>query len=98
MLWQNDFKILIKSTSNQNLKKTLTLLYHIGLRSVECAKLEFKDIKSNDISIIDSRGKRSCFIPAETDFRAIQRKGIRKNLSHLESLQDMKILPQRKIF
>lgn len=67
MLSQNDFKILIKSTSNQNLKKALTLSYHFGLRAAECAKLKFEDIKSNGISIIDSKGKRSRFILAETE-------------------------------
>ena len=54
MLSQNDFKILIKSTSNQNLKKALTLSYHFGLRAAECAKLKFEDIKSNGISIYKS--------------------------------------------
>lgn len=67
MLSQNDFKTLIKSTSNQNLKKALTLSYHFGLRASECAKLKFEDIKHNGISIIDSKGKRSRFIPAETE-------------------------------
>ena len=59
--------ILIKSTSNQNLKKALTLSYHFGLRAAECAKLKFEDIKSNGISIADSKGKRSRFILAETE-------------------------------
>ena len=59
--------ILIKSTSNQNLKKALTLSYHFGLRAEECAKLKFEDIKSNGISIVDSKGKRSRFILAETE-------------------------------
>ena len=54
MLSQNDFKILIKSTSNQNLKKALTLSYHFGIRAAECAKLKFEDIKSNGISIYKS--------------------------------------------
>ncbi len=67
MLSQNDFKTLIKSTSNQNLKKALTLSYHFGLRASECAKLKFEDIKHSGISIIDSKGKRSRFIPAETE-------------------------------
>ena len=67
MLSQSDFKTLIKNTSNQNLKKALTLSYHFGLRAAECAKLKFEDIKSNGISIIDSKGKRSRFIPAETE-------------------------------
>ena len=67
MLSQSDFKTLIKNTSNQNLKKALTLSYHFGLRCAECAKLKFEDIKSNGISIIDSKGKRSRFIPAETE-------------------------------
>ncbi len=67
MLSQNDFKILIKSTSNQNLKKALTLSYHFGLRAAECAKLKFEDIKSNGISIIDSKGKKSRFILAEAE-------------------------------
>lgn len=67
MLSQNDFKTLIKNTSNQNLKKALTLSYHFGLRAAECAKLKFEDIKYNGISIIDSKGKRSRFIPAETE-------------------------------
>ncbi len=82
MLSQNDFKTLIKSTSNQNLKKALTLSYYFGLRVSEIAKLKIEDIKNNGISIIDSKGKRSRFIPAETEtaFRAIKRKGARKNL------------------
>lgn len=67
MLSQNDFKTLVKSTSNQNLKKALTLSYHFGLRAAECSKLKFEDIKSNGISIVDSKGKRSRFIPAETE-------------------------------
>ena len=67
MLSQNDFKTLIKSTSNQNLKKALILSYHFGLRAAECAKLKFEDIKNTGISIIDSKGKRSRFIPAETE-------------------------------
>ena len=67
MLSQNDFKTLIKSTSNQNLKKALTLSYHFGLRAAECAKLKYEDIKNNGISIIDSKGKRSRFIPAESE-------------------------------
>lgn len=66
MLSQNDLKTLIKSTSNQNLKKALILSYYFGLRSSECAKLKFEDIKSNGISIIDSKGKRSRFIPVES--------------------------------
>lgn len=67
MLSQNDFKTLIKSTSNQNLKKALALSYNFGLRAAECAKLKYEDIKSSGISIIDSKGKRSRFIPAETE-------------------------------
>lgn len=67
MLSQNDFETLIKSTSNQNLKKALILSYHFGLRAAECAKLKFEDIKSNGISIIDSKGKRSRFVPAESE-------------------------------
>ncbi len=67
MLSQNDFKTLIKSTSNQNLKKALTLSYYFGLRVSEIAKLKFEDIKNNGISIIDSKGKRSRFVPAETE-------------------------------
>lgn len=67
MLSQNDFKTLMKSTSNQNLKKALTLSYNFGLRAAECAKLKYEDIKSSGISIIDSKGKRSRFIPAETE-------------------------------
>lgn len=67
MLSQNDFKTLIKSTSNQNLKKALTLSYHFGLRAAECAKLKYEDIKKDGISVIDSKGKRSRFIPAETE-------------------------------
>ena len=67
MLSQSDFKTLIKNTSNQNLKKALTLSYHFGLRAAECAKLKFEDIKSNGISIIDSKGKKSRFILAETE-------------------------------
>ena len=67
ILLQNDFKILIKSTSNQNLKKALTLSYYFGLRAAECAKLKYEDIKNNGIFIIDSKGKRSRFIPAESE-------------------------------
>ncbi len=67
MLSQNDFKTLIKSTNNQNLKKALTLSFHFGLRAAECAKLKYEDIKSNGISVIDSKGKRSRFVPAETE-------------------------------
>ena len=66
MLSQNDFRTLIKNTRNLNLKKALTLSYHFGLRAAECAKLKFEDIKNTGISIIDSKGKRSRFIPAET--------------------------------
>ena len=91
MLSQNDFKILIKSTSNQNLKKALTLSYHFGLRAAECAKLKFEDIKSNGISInrqqrekkpLHSSGNRK----AKTDFRADKRKGARKNLPYSASV------------
>ena len=66
MLSQNDFRTLIINTRNLNLKKALTLSYHFGLRAAECAKLKFEDIKNTGISIIDSKGKRSRFIPAET--------------------------------
>ena len=67
MLSENDFETLIKSTTNQYLKKALILSYHFGLRAAECAKLKSKDIKSNGISIIDSKGKRCRFVPAETE-------------------------------
>lgn len=67
MLSQNNFKTLIKNTSNQNLKKALMLSYHFGLRAAECAKLKYEDIKKDGISVIDSKGKRSRFIPAETE-------------------------------
>ena len=67
MLSQNNFKTLIKNTSNQNLKKALMLSYHFGLRAAECAKLKYEDIKKDGISVIDSKGKRSRFIPSETE-------------------------------
>lgn len=67
MLSKNDFKILVKNTSNLNLKKALTLSYYFGLRAAECAKLKYEDIKHNGIAVIDSKGKRSRFIPAETE-------------------------------
>lgn len=67
MLSKNDFTILVKNTSNQNLKKALILSYHFGLRAAECAKLKYEDIKNNGIFIIDSKGKRSRFVPAETE-------------------------------
>lgn len=50
------------------------------------------------VSYKNGGGKKRNIMLSQNDFKAIQRKGIRKNLLHLESLQDMKILPQRKIF
>lgn len=67
MLSQNDYKTLVESTSNQNLKKALMLSYYFGLRSSEITKLQFGDTKNNGVSTIDSKGKRSRFIPAEAE-------------------------------
>ena len=67
MLSKNNFKMLVKNTSNQNFKKAITLSFYFGLRTAECAKLKAEDIKNNGIFIIESKGKRSRFVPAETD-------------------------------
>lgn len=90
MLSKDDYKTLVESTNNQNLKKALILSYYFGLRAAECAKLKYEDIKNNGISIVDSKGKRSRFIPAETEKQKQIleqiKKGVRKNLFHSTSV------------
>lgn len=67
LLTDSNYKTLMQNTTNQNLQKALMLSFHFGLRSAECAKLNFEDVKDNGISVIDSKGKRSRFIAAESE-------------------------------
>lgn len=53
------------STTNNNLRNALLLSKHFGLRAAECSKLKYSDVKENGIQIIDSKGKRSRFVPVE---------------------------------
>ncbi len=64
MLSTDNYNKLLKST-NANFRKSLILSFHFGLRAAECAKLRYEDISANGIKIIDSKGKRNRFIPAE---------------------------------
>lgn len=66
MLSTDNYNKLLKST-NSNFRKALTLSFNFGLRAAECAKLRYEDISSNGINIIDSKGKRNRFIPAESN-------------------------------
>lgn len=64
MLSIDNYNKLLKST-NTNFRKALILSFHFGLRASECAKLRYEDISANGIKIVDSKGKRNRFIPAE---------------------------------
>lgn len=66
MLSDNDYNTLL-NTTNYNLKKALILSKEFGCRCSEISKLKFSDIQETGIVIIDSKGKRSRFIPAETE-------------------------------
>ena len=65
MLSNNDYEKMLHTT-NDNLKKALILSKEFGLRCSECSKLKYEDIKENGIQVIDSKGKRSRFVPCET--------------------------------
>lgn len=64
MLSHNDYNKLLQTT-NINFRKAITLSFHYGLRAAECSKLRFEDISEKGIKIVDSKGKRSRFIPVE---------------------------------
>lgn len=64
MLSHNDYNKLLKTT-NINFRKAITLSFHYGLRAAECSKLRFEDISEKGIKIVESKGKRSRFIPVE---------------------------------
>ena len=67
MLSAKDYNAILQNATNHNLVKALVLSYTFGLRASECAKIRYEDIKSNGISIVHSKGKRSRFIPVETE-------------------------------
>ena len=64
MMQNSDYEKMLLTT-NRNLKKALILSKEFGLRCSECSKLRYEDIKENGIQIVDSKGKRSRFIPCE---------------------------------
>lgn len=55
------------NTTNDNLRKGLVLSKEFGLRCSEISKLRYSDIKSDGINIVDSKGKRSRFVPVENE-------------------------------
>ena len=61
MLASSDYRTLLNSTTNTNLRNALVLSYCCGLRAAECSKLQAKDWneKAGTVSLIDSKGKRS---------------------------------------
>lgn len=63
MLIDDDFDTLLAGCTNQNLINSLLLSRYYGLRASECAKLKISDCKSDEIHIVDSKGKRSRVIP-----------------------------------
>lgn len=64
MMADNDYERMLHTT-NTNLYKALVLSKEFGLRCSECAKIKYEDIKENGILIVDSKGKRSRFVPCE---------------------------------
>jgi integrase len=64
MLSDEDYNKMLQ-TSNGNLRRALILSKEFGCRCSEIAKLKYGDIKEGGIKIVDSKGKRSRFIPIE---------------------------------
>lgn len=66
MCTQEQYNKLMQTTNN-NLKNALQMSKNFGCRASEIAKFDCtKDVKADGIQIVDSKGKRSRFIKAET--------------------------------
>lgn len=85
MLSENDYSKMLQTT-NENLKKAVLLSKNFGLRASECSKLKYSDIKDNGIQIVDSKGKRSRFVPVEN-------KGQKEVLEQLKQKKGDRVCP-----
>lgn len=70
MITNEEYEAMLR-TNNENLRKALLLAKEFGLRASECSKLRYKDLSPHGISIIDSKGKRSRFVPIENTQQSI---------------------------
>lgn len=66
MMSDSDYQKMLNTTNN-NLRKGLVLSKEFGLRCSEISKLRYSDIKSDGILVVDSKGKRSRFVPVENE-------------------------------
>lgn len=85
MLSDADYQKLLETT-NGNLKKALVLSKEFGLRASECAKIKYSDVKENGVNVVDSKGKRSRFVPAES-------KAQKAILQHFQQGQQGRVCP-----
>lgn len=66
MCTEEQYNMLLKTTNN-NLRNALQMSKIFGCRASEISKFDCsRDVKVNGINIIDSKGKRSRFVKAET--------------------------------